>query len=127
MCIGYDFFIRNFFVIFLYVILGEQKLFSYTYYTDNLPPGVGGTTKTFVIAIRPQYKDDERMHLHWRNRTQSLSMAMPSTGTYTIGEFVWNSTPSIASGKVLLGWSRLTTGSAHVLNTDWTPCYTTTA
>ena len=37
---------------------------SYTYYTDSLPAGVGGTTKTFVIAIRPQYKDDERMHMH---------------------------------------------------------------
>ena len=54
------------------------------------------------------------------------SNAMPTTGTFVIGHFVENNTPSIAAGKVLRGWLRLTMGSAHVLNTDWAACYTTT-
>ena len=53
--------------------------------------------------------------------------AMPTTGSYSKGQFVWNTEPAIdGSNMVLLGWSRLTTGSAHVLNTDWAPCYTST-
>lgn len=44
--------------------------------------------------------------------------AMPSTGTYVAGHFVYNTAPG-AGGY--LGWVRLTTGNAHVLNTDWKP------
>lgn len=42
--------------------------------------------------------------------------AMPTTGTFTAGDIVFNSTPAIGATP---GWVRLTTGSAHVLNTDW--------
>lgn len=52
--------------------------------------------------------------------------AQPATGTYRTGDWVPNSTPTIASGKVLLKWVRLTSGSAHVAGTDWTPIYGTT-
>jgi hypothetical protein len=52
--------------------------------------------------------------------------SMPASGTYRRGDFVLNSEPAISTGKVLLGWSRLTTGSGHVAGTDWTPCYVTT-
>lgn len=51
--------------------------------------------------------------------------AMPTTGTYAIGSFVYNTSPTVSGGKTLLGWQRLTTGSGHVLNTDWSPCYVT--
>jgi hypothetical protein len=51
---------------------------------------------------------------------------MPTVGTYSVNDFVWNSAPTIGAGKVLLGWSRLTTGNAHVALTDWSPCYVTT-
>jgi hypothetical protein len=54
------------------------------------------------------------------------SAAMPTVGTYSVNDFVWNSAPTIGAGKVLLGWSRLTTGNAHVALTDWSPCYVTT-
>ena len=53
--------------------------------------------------------------------------AMPSSGAYTRGAFIENEQPSVSSGKVLLGWVRLTTGSGHVLNTDWAACYATTS
>lgn len=42
--------------------------------------------------------------------------AMPTTGTFVQGHFVYNSDP--AAGEYL-GWIRLTTGSGNVLNTDW--------
>jgi hypothetical protein len=43
--------------------------------------------------------------------------AMPSTGTYVQGAFVKNTSPS--SSAFIHGWLRLTTGTAHVLGTDW--------
>ena len=42
--------------------------------------------------------------------------AMPTTGTYGQGDVVYHSAPAAGSPA---GWVRLTTGSAHVLNTDW--------
>ena len=44
-----------------------------------------------------------------------LKTTMPSTGSYTAGDIVLESTTGVA----LSGWKRLTTGSSHVLNTDW--------
>ena len=62
-------------------------------------------------------------------RHNSLT-AMPTTGTYQQGDFVPNSTPSILGGAgnkyVVNGWIRLTSGSAHVLNTDWAEARTLT-
>lgn len=45
--------------------------------------------------------------------------AMPAGGYAMRGDFVRNVQPTLAGGKVTLGWTRLTDGSAHVLNTDW--------
>lgn len=44
---------------------------------------------------------------------------MPTVGHFVLGTRVWNITPTQVNGYTLLGWLRLTTGSAHVLNTDW--------
>lgn len=59
--------------------------------------------------------------------TVSYASVMPTAGTYTRGSVVYNSTPDVVSGKILLGWSRLTTGSGHVVGTDWSPIYTTSS
>jgi hypothetical protein len=53
------------------------------------------------------------------------SATMPASGTYAIGSFVYNIAPTVAAGKTLLGWQRLTTGTGHVAGTDWSPCYVT--
>jgi len=49
--------------------------------------------------------------------------AMPTSGNYEIGDFVMNITPAetgtAGSKYIILGWSRVTTGSGNVLNTDW--------
>jgi hypothetical protein len=54
------------------------------------------------------------------------SSLMPSTGTYLEGAFVRNPTPTVdgaaSSQYVVNGWLRKTTGSGHVLNTDWIEC-----
>jgi len=52
---------------------------------------------------------------------------IPSSGKYVSGHFCKNLFPAISSGKVLLGWSRLTTGTGHTAGTDWTPLYCTTS
>lgn len=53
------------------------------------------------------------------NNCVTQAAAQPSTGTYVLGHFTRNTTPSLAAGKVTVGWTRLTTGTAHVANTDW--------
>lgn len=45
----------------------------------------------------------------------ATSASIPTTGWYPIGWIVWSTAPTTS----LAGWQRLTTGSAHVLNTDW--------
>lgn len=55
---------------------------------------------------------------------RKTSSAIPAVGSYTINQFVWNSAPTIdVNNMVLLGWSRLTTGSGHVSGTDWALAY----
>lgn len=44
-----------------------------------------------------------------------LKAAMPTTGSYVAGDIVLEST----TGQRISGWKRLTTGSNHVLGTDW--------
>ncbi len=46
-------------------------------------------------------------------------------GTYPRFFFVHNETPAIATGKVVIGWTRLTSGAGHVANTDWAALYAT--
>ena len=52
--------------------------------------------------------------------------AMPTAGSWKIGDFVTNSAPveaGAATAKyVTTGWKRITNGTANVLNTDWLEC-----
>lgn len=51
--------------------------------------------------------------------------AQPSSGTWFAGEKIYNSAPSVSTGKILLGWVRKTSGGNHVNGTDWEPMYVT--
>ncbi len=59
--------------------------------------------------------------------------AAPQSGFFMKGDFARNTSPAVVNGKVLFGWSRLTTGDKHVAlpnqatPQDWTPLYMTTA
>lgn len=71
------------------------------------PSGVGANTAT----IRTKNNSG------WDNQN-----AMPTVGAWTQGTFVSNDLVSQAApgaGKMLIGWSRLNTGSNNALNTDW--------
>jgi hypothetical protein len=46
-----------------------------------------------------------------------FAAAMPTYGTWSAGQIVFNTSSSTLSG--LTGWKRLTTGNNNVLNTDW--------
>lgn len=54
---------------------------------------------------------------------QFAATVMPAAGTWKAGDFVHNTSPAIVDGVTgnytVYGWSRLTTGAANVLNTDW--------
>lgn len=53
------------------------------------------------------------------------SDTMPTTGTYVFGHMVDKVNPAVittggaGTHYILLGWMRMNTGTAHVLNTDW--------
>lgn len=71
------------------------------------PGGVGANTAT----IRTENNSG------WDNQN-----AMPTVGAWVQGKFVSNDLVSQAApgaGKMLIGWSRLNTGSNNTLNTDW--------
>jgi hypothetical protein len=52
------------------------------------------------------------------------STAPPTTGTWTEGDLVENTALSVdGNNMVLEGWKRLTTGTGHVLGTDWSRRY----
>ena len=54
---------------------------------------------------------------------QVTCTVMPTLGQFQQGDYVKNETPTIqgtaGSKYVVKGWIRITTGTAHVLNTDW--------
>lgn len=61
------------------------------------------------------------------NACKFYRSSIPTAGTWVQGAFVTNTQPAISSGKVLRGWSRLTTGASHTSGTDWTPVYESTS
>lgn len=57
---------------------------------------------------------------NFKGRRVESAATMPSTGAYTVGDFVRNTTPALdGSSMAIRGWLRLVTGSAHVSGTDW--------
>lgn len=53
--------------------------------------------------------------------------AQPTSGQYLAGTFIRAVMTAPVAGKVLLGWARLTTGTAHVAGTDWQAVYGSTS
>lgn len=59
--------------------------------------------------------------------TRYYSSTMPVSGSYVQGDFVENINNSIDGNNMrLTGWYRATTGSGHVLGTDWFAQYVST-
>ncbi len=65
-----------------------------------------------------------------QNMPRKDGTAMPTSGKYVTGHIVKKSNPVVAgsggSQYIITGWYRLTTGTGHVLNTDWAEMRTLT-
>ena len=89
-----------------------------------LPTNTDGALKTALskmfreIAIKVNQLADGSI-----SGIDRVSTTIPTTGTYKQGDFVRKSDPVVAGGGgsqyVITGWTRITSGSSHVLNTDW--------
>jgi hypothetical protein len=64
------------------------------------------------------------------NHCPTAAPAIPTAGVFVAGHVVQNVAPAVAgaggSQYVITGWVRLTTGNAHVLDTDWAQMRTLT-
>lgn len=58
--------------------------------------------------------------LGWTN-----SSSIPTSGVWFFGTFVKNDVPVQSGGKIMIGWSRLNSGSNNVLNNDWSQVFAT--
>jgi hypothetical protein len=83
--------------------------------------GRKGTAPHALLAIDGIWLGSGYTNNDYRN--VSYKTSIPTTGQYAKGDLVLNSNiselGSVSSKYILLGWSRLTQGSGHVLNTDW--------
>lgn len=80
---------------------------NFAYFVEVCDPRQTGTFSNIVTV---QYFD---------------AASIPTTGTWVTGAFVRNNAPVVSASKVTLGWARLTTGSANVNGTDWSPVVAT--
>lgn len=78
--------------------------------------GIGNIVEAGVQAVYEHVDSDPTSATYGAQVTtmQLIQTVMPATGTYVRGAFI-----QAANSTTLLGWKRLTTGSAHVAGTDW--------
>ncbi len=73
---------------------------------------------------------DENIALLLDSGIIGVAQTIPTAGAYTAGQRVLSSGGSVlgtsGSKYLVTGWYRLTTGSTHVLNTDWVEMRTLT-
>ena len=78
---------------------------------------------TLIMLMNQRFALLARWTTQVSARLNNQSVAMPAAGSYTAGFFQENSAPAVLGGAgsryTVLGWKRLTTGNAHVLNVDW--------
>lgn len=94
----------------------RPNIFSGPIFVDN-DEWVGGWTYTDVFT-------DFKSGLKLNGSKVSASTKMPSTGSYSAGDFVYNVAPPEESGDpgskyIVEGWKRVTNGSSHDKNADW--------
>ncbi|SHN52687.1 hypothetical protein SAMN04487896_0240 [Paenibacillus sp. ov031] len=60
-----------------------------------------------------------RTYLGGRWNRRGVGTAMPTTGSWQRSDYIENAAVAIASGTVIKGWLRITSGTNNVLGTDW--------
>jgi len=86
-------------------------------------PGIGNGAQWWLLA-----RDCDPTSATFGQSLGSTSRnasSQPTSGKWLAGMMVSARTSGVTGGKILLGWLRLTTGSAHVAGTDWSPMYAT--
>ncbi|UAW07791.1 hypothetical protein PVJ1_00057 [Psychrobacillus phage PVJ1] len=80
---------------------------------------------TLYIADIQIYLGDEVSYLLGKTTgyIRTESNVIPTSGYYVKGDYIENTNPNILGTSpnkyIVNGWKRLTTGTTHVLNTDW--------
>ncbi|EPG8764630.1 hypothetical protein JAG56_005845, partial [Raoultella ornithinolytica] len=107
---------------------GTAELTGATYESYRWDGGVDGGNKEYIsqrvkIEGATTSVNIRGVVSFYRQKYQYPSVSIPVSGTFQAGDEVKNMSPTIqgASGSryVIKGWLRVTTGSSHVLNTDW--------
>lgn len=98
-------------------------------YRNNIArcDALGGGVRFASTSERRSFGDtamidaDPRSSTYGTLRSGGLTAvsAQPSSGYYSVGDFVMNSAAVPSAGSLTLGWYRLTSGSGHVADTDW--------
>lgn len=101
---------------------------AYNYSASNkgvAQPGEGSTYKHRMVDCTPSSATYGRL----LNTCVDTAEALPSgSEIYLRGHFIKRRRPVISGGtKTLIGWARVTDGTAHVSGTDWAPFYGTTS
>lgn len=88
--------------------------------------GIGNVLRPLLIDSRVVIEDGDPASVTYGqiiSVCQNGSTTIPATGKYPTGWYVRNTSPVVAgaasSQYIIQGWMRMTTGTAHVLNTDW--------
>lgn len=83
----------------------------------------GGASATYIDDKGVTIADANGVGGKYNGIRRYTATAQPTTGTWTKGDLVENTNPTVAgtagSRYIVTGWMRLTTGSAHVAGTDW--------
>lgn len=77
-----------------------------------------GRPRADVTAYRYIIADSDPTSATYRQVSSVMARSaasIPTSGWYYAGWIVWSTAPT----STLRGWSRITTGTGHVLNTDW--------
>jgi hypothetical protein len=102
-------------------------------YADFTSGGVNDAGTNYGVRFIPAFKNNIVIPIFGdptasnygqiRNTIVTTSFAQPTSGYYIRGAFVDNANPTVTgtlgSQYTISGWFRLTTGNAHVANTDW--------
>lgn len=90
---------------------------SLAWHADNKGVGtVPSSGKGYIIQNVTNDMTDQANYTGLATVRKAESAAIPTSGWYAVGDFVHCTDPATAN---VYGWSRLTTGTAHVAGTDW--------
>jgi hypothetical protein len=85
--------------------------------------GMFGTIGEFAPPYKVRTLNGDNRTVTVGGKRRMYASAMPTTGAWTAGDYVENTNRAVAgaagSHYIVRGWTRITTGEANALNTDW--------